>query len=847
MFSKGLGLPVSNTNRRGLLVFAIAGSLLLLFHAAILLELPSYSATPLLSNLVQLGSGLLATSACWFASRRMEKFGRHFWLLVSVGFLLWSAAQGMATYYDSFLHIPLQQPWPSDSLFFLSMAPLLMALFINRENGFEWKQWPRILDLTQVVILAAAVYLFTYGSPDAWQGQSALAKLSWTPESVRDFALFVAFGVSALWTRQRVARSLFGRMAVFFFFYLCGEVPYLYLQATRNLNTGTPWDLGWSFPFLVMVVLASVTTSFPERETAADECPVKKEVSRRWNLIHLASLIFPLLVLLMAAGFAERRLLAAVVLVVVSFACSVGRLIVSDQQQLQAAKALEESNALLNSVFEGTGDALFIKNLEGRYILVNRAFAGLLNLEERQVMGKSARELVDAETAELLDQQDRAVILAGTAKSFEYVVPLNGTPRIFLTQKAPHRDVDGDIVGIIGAVRDITEYREIEGHLRQSQKMEAIGTLAGGVAHDFNNLLTVINGYGSMLSDALASEPKLRGHVDQIQKAAERAMSLTRQLLAFSRKQTIQPGALQLNQVIAGMEKLLHRLIGEDILISTELSKDLGTVLADAGQMEQVILNVAVNARDAMPHGGQLTFATRNVEIQDPIAVANNMAPGRYVEFVVRDTGTGMNLSVQTRLFEPFFTTKPAGKGTGLGLSTVYGILKQTGGNITFTSQPGHGTTFRVYLPRTDSVQSVSASESGKGRNFDGKETVLLVEDDTAVCNLVRAVLSSHGYTVVCPSRPQDAEQLFEQRGGRFDLLLSDVVMPEISGTELAKRLCVRNPAMKVLFMSGYIGDAIVRKGIQAKEVGFLQKPFAPLTLAQKVRQALDGEPVSEK
>lgn len=647
-----------------------------------------------------------------------------------------------------------------------------------------------------------------------------------------------------MWTRQRVARSLYGRLAIFFFFYLCGEIPYLYLQAARDLNTGTPWDLVWSLPFAVATV--SAATAIPARETGdtAPEFPVKKQPSRHWGFVHVASLIFPLLILLMAAGFAERRLPVAVVLVLASFACSVGRLLISDHQQLEAAKALEESNALLKSVFEGTGDALFIKDLEGRYILVNRTFAGLLDLEETQVMGKSANELVDTETAKQLTEQDRAVTEAGTGKSFEYIVPSKSGPRIFLTQKGPHRDANGKIVGVIGVVRDITEYRQIEEHLRQSQKMEAIGTLAGGVAHDFNNLLMVINGYSSILSDSLAAEVKLRGHVDQIQKAAERAISLTRQLLAFSRKQTIQPSALKLNQVISGMEKLLHRLIGENILISTQLAPDLGTVLADAGQMEQVILNLAVNARDAMPEGGQLTFETRNVEFEGSLVSANSMRPGRYVEMAVKDTGIGMDLNVQTRLFEPFFTTKPPGKGTGLGLSTVYGILKQANGSITFTSQPGHGTTFRVYLPRTDSIQANFIAPAETNTGLEGKERVFLVEDDDAVCNLIRAVLTSHGYTVICPPRPQDAEEIFDKHGGRFDLLLSDVVMPEISGTELAKRLCAKNRGMRVLFMSGYIGDAIVRQGIQEKELGFLQKPFAPVTLARKVREVLDGSRV---
>jgi CheY-like chemotaxis protein len=381
----------------------------------------------------------------------------------------------------------------------------------------------------------------------------------------------------------------------------------------------------------------------------------------------------------------------------------------------------------------------------------------------------------------------------------------------------------------------------MEERLRQSQKMEAIGTLAGGVAHDFNNLLMVINGYSSVLSEALSGNHVLRGHADQIFKAGERAASLTRQLLAFSRKQTIQAGKLSLNQVIGGIEKLLRRLIGEHITIATNLASDLGPVFADAGQMEQVILNLAINARDAMPAGGKLTFQTRNVEFGDAIAAANNVKPGRYVEFLVSDTGVGMDLNVQTRLFEPFFTTKPVGKGTGLGLSTVYGILKQSNGYVTFTSQPGRGSTFRLYLPRTDSFQLAESLSIESTASLDGSETVLLVEDDPAVSAFISAVLNSHGYRVLAPKRPQDAEKTFEENQGRVHLLLTDVVMPEISGAELSKRLAARNPQMKLLFMSGYIGDDILRQGIQQQDVPFLQKPFTPLILARKVREVLDG------
>jgi CheY-like chemotaxis protein len=262
--------------------------------------------------------------------------------------------------------------------------------------------------------------------------------------------------------------------------------------------------------------------------------------------------------------------------------------------------------------------------------------------------------------------------------------------------------------------------------------------------------------------------------------------------------------------------------------------------------MEQVILNLAVNARDAMPDGGQLTFETRNVELGDAIARANNLKPGRYIEFLVRDTGQGMALNVQTHLFEPFFTTKPAGKGTGLGLFTVYGIVKQYNGHITFTSQPNRGTTFRIFLPRVDSTQALVAAPAEIDPVQRGQETILLVEDDLAVCELIRAVLAAHGYNVATAVRPGDAEKLFDKIGSRVDLLVSDIVMPDISGTELAKRLVARNPTMKVIFMSGYIGDAIVRSGIREKDVGFLQKPFAPMILVRKIREVLDGTRVRE-
>ena len=841
-------MPGPNTLSPSGRVYLAFALVLFLLHATLLLAAPHYAAAPLLSNLIQIACPILAGFAGLSAARQSKDFAKHFWMLFAAGVFCWALAQTVATYYDSILRASVQEPWPSDIIYFLGMSVPLTILFIDQKRGFERKQWPRLFDLAQVFIIMLAVYLFTFDTPEAWRnGWGTLGRIAWIPETSRDILLLSTFGLGAVLGKIRPARDLYGRMAIFILIYLAGEFPYLYLQATRSLRTGSLWDFAWSVPFLSAVVLAVVP--LPAEATAYSPADETAEAPRspHWVWTHIASLIFPVVVLLMAAGIAEKQLLTAAVLVVLSYGCSVARILLAEQQQQQATRDLEESNALLKSVFEGTGDALFIKDLDGRYVITNQTYADLLGLRRNEIVGKSAYALIDEETAKLLATQDTAVIEEGATKLFEYSVVLDGKAHTFLTTKAPHRDAAGKIVGVIGAVRDVTEFRHMEERLRQSQKMEAIGTLAGGVAHDFNNLLMVISGYSSVLAEALQSDHKLSGHVDQISKAGERAASLTRQLLAFSRKQTIQAAPLHLNQIITGIEKLLHRLIGEDIRIVTRLAQDLGTLLADAGQMEQVILNLAVNARDAMPKGGELVFETRNVELGDSIASANNLKPGRYIEFLVKDTGTGMDLSVQTRLFEPFFTTKPTGKGTGLGLSTVYGILKQVNGHITFTSQPGHGTTFRIFLPRVDSALPAAPRPPETEESLRGRETVLIVEDDASVCELVRSVLDSHGYTVITAALPQDAEMLLDQPDCQpVDLMVSDVVMPGLSGTELASRLTTKNPRLKVLFMSGYIDDAIVRAGIEEKEVAFLQKPFAPMTLVRKVREVLDGTRVSE-
>jgi two-component system, cell cycle sensor histidine kinase and response regulator CckA len=395
-----------------------------------------------------------------------------------------------------------------------------------------------------------------------------------------------------------------------------------------------------------------------------------------------------------------------------------------------------------------------------------------------------------------------------------------------------------------GIIVDITERKQLEVQLQRAGRMEAIGRLAGGIAHDFNNLLTIIKGYTELALNRPGISPELQADVERVEDAAERASTLVRQLLAFSRRQVLQPKLVDLNSIVMGLDKLLRRLMDEGIQMSALPGKDIGTIKADPGQMEQVIMNLVVNARDAMPNGGQLTVETANVELDAAYASEHaTMRPGRYVMLAVSDTGTGMSPETVAHIFEPFYTTKESGRGTGLGLSTAYGIVKQSGGYIWVYSELGHGSTFKVYLPlveqEPESLQPVTPA-SGEQR---GSETILLVEDQPQVRELARMTLSEKGYTVLVTSSPEEAESACARHAG-IHLLLTDLILPGTSGRELAKRLTAQHPKMRVLYMSGYTFSIVAQSGMQngmlEEGVAFLQKPFTPSALSEKVREVLD-------
>jgi len=525
---------------------------------------------------------------------------------------------------------------------------------------------------------------------------------------------------------------------------------------------------------------------------------------------------------------------------------------VTERREAEAALARREAH--FRSLIENAHDLITIVDEQCVIRYHSPSLERLLGLEAAELSGRNALELVHPRDREGALEAFREVASrpGGTAQC-EYRVSTRDGGWKLLETRSTNLLHDPAVEGIVLNAHDVTDRRRAEEglrlseeQLRQSQKMEAVGRLAGGVAHDFNNLLTAIQGNVEML---LLEVPAgtVRDDLMEIKRASTRAASLTRQLLAFSRKQMQAPKVLDVNQVVRELERMLGRVIGEDVQLETALDAPGAVVLADPGQLEQVVLNLAVNARDAMPRGGTLRIETSEVSLSDAEAECYpyHVAPGTYLRLTVSDTGVGMTQEILARVFEPFFTTKGPGKGTGLGLSTVYGIVKQSGGYIWASSEPGQGSTFRVYLPRVsgepEGVETQPHPRSREGTGEGSKGVVLLVEDEEGVRNLSRRILQRSGYTVLAAHGAAEARQLFAGNGGRVDLLLTDVVMPFESGRELAEALRLLQPDLRVVFMSGYTDDALIRHGVLEDRVRLLEKPFEPDGLVRVVQQAMDG------
>ena len=517
-------------------------------------------------------------------------------------------------------------------------------------------------------------------------------------------------------------------------------------------------------------------------------------------------------------------------------------------ERTQAQKALQESEQRYRALAESAQDFIFILDREGNVQYVNSFGAATFGCRQEELIGRNLLEIFPSENSDRQLQRIREVFESGVTLRVDHKAAFPNLDLWLNTQLIPLRNEQGEMTSVLGVSRDITERKRAEEEmatlqeqLRQSQKMEAIGRLAGGIAHDFNNILTVIRGYSELSLMNLKESDPLKTNLAEIQKAAGRASDLTRQLLAFSRRQILEMKLINLNLLVKDLDKMLRRVIGEDIELVTLLAPELESVRADPGQIEQAILNLAVNARDAMPHGGKLIIETGNADLDETYTRTHmGVTPGHYVTFSVSDTGCGMTPEVRERVFEPFFTTKD--QGTGLGLSTVYGIVKQIGGSIWLYSEPGQGTTFKIYLPRV-----AEKADGIPRRNYStdlppGSETILLVEDEPSVRDLASRILRGQGYTVMEAANGHEAMQLLQDQTKKtIHLLLTDMVMPRMGGKELAERLKNLLPGIKILFTSGYTDGAIVHRGVLHPGTHFLQKPFTPVVLARKVREVLDS------
>ena len=813
----------------------IIGAALLLLWAHVLVALTVHSDTAriITCDSLELLAAAVAGAAGIVTARAGRGFARRFWYLVGWTFFAWAGSQAIWTYYD-LVDTPQRFQVPTDVLFFFSFVPLALTLLLETDPARRKIDWQRTLDLVQFGIVLLAAYLYFFYLPARIETpEAAVTRRLAVLFNARNLFLIIGCTLRATLSRSRQVRQLFRRLLAFMVVYSILTSIANLSRLLWNADTGHWTSVGWTIPFTVATILA-MTWRQTEAEPVIEHVP-----NARWALsIHLLPTLIPLTVFFLSSRMMREQTTLASLLMFFSFAVYSARLAVSQERQQRTAIALRDTESRFRLLFAANPHPMWVVDLETlRFLEVNDAAVRRYGYERNEFLGMRLTQIrPHDEVPRLLDS------LADETGIREFGV-------------WKHRCKDGQLVTVevhaepinfagrpamLVLSQDLTERQKLEEQLRQSQKMEAVGTLAGGIAHDFNNLLTVIKGYSCLVLDRVKDDEQLAREVGQIEKAAEKAATLTRQLLAFSRRQVLQPRNIIINNVVLSVDNMLRRVIGEHIEIGNHLAPDLGTVRADPSQIEQVILNLAVNARDAMPTGGRLSFTTSNAVLDETFAREHlGMRPGRFVVLEVSDTGTGMDEETQRHIFEPFFTTKEVGRGTGLGLSTVYGIVKQSEGYITVQSAIGQGTTFRIYLPRVDQPASdAEANESGTRRV--GFETILLVEDEEVVRQLANRILITSGYKVLLASRGDEAEKICIEYDGVIHLLITDVVMPGLNGRDLVDKIAGKRPGMKVLYISGYTEQALQDVDIKSG-VAFLEKPFSPAALQRRVREVLEG------
>jgi PAS domain S-box-containing protein len=503
---------------------------------------------------------------------------------------------------------------------------------------------------------------------------------------------------------------------------------------------------------------------------------------------------------------------------------------------------LKDSKNMLQSIIDNAAAVIYLKNAQGNYILINKQYEVLFQTSNDRIKGKNDYDVFPKDVADSIRKNDRKVIDARRAMEFEEIIPHNGDPHTYFSIKFPLYDAWGVPASVCTISTDITERKKLEAQFQHAQKMEAIGTLTGGIAHDFNNILTIIIGNTELLDAHIDKAHNGAEYLDEIKNAGQRATNLVRHLLTFSRKQIIKPQLVDFNGILKDIEKMLGRIIGEDIFLAIHPAAGLWLVNMDPSQAEQVIMNLAVNARDAMPEGGNLTIKTENIELETGHFHNHDFEnlPGPYIRLTVSDSGIGMDKQTRERAFEPFFTTKEKGRGTGLGLSTVYGIVKQNGGYIWAYSEPGQGTAIKIYLPKgKNDTEQLHHAETVEN-SFTGTETILVVEDDPSLRKLSRMILEKFGYTVLDAKSGSEALKIVRECNCAIQLVLTDVVMPEMNGAELVKQLTRLKPDLKFIYMSGYSENTISFRGLLNSGIDLIEKPFTSQILAGKVRKVLD-------
>jgi PAS domain S-box-containing protein len=812
----------------------LAGTKLLLF------SFPSSLRSDFFALLTDATLALLILIVAWRAARWSRPYARILWWCISFAALIWTLnfiAGAIGLMSDPF-KTAMSARWPSlvISSFPFAIAFTLPLLFSeDRENpGVGWLQ---ALDIAQFgIIVFSAFFVFFYVPSLYVPTDNERFRYLTALHVTRDSFLAAGYFYRGWRSRFPDLRRLHFRMGGFFVIYGLSVVV---LSSTR----GSSWHrlvLGLASDLAPLFLLVTAAT-WKQQEAVigtADAPSRTRTKEERLLWMQALALIMPISVVVLAARLPQRYLRTAWIIVTVSFVCYAARLFMMQRRQVATLGRLAATEEKYSKAFKSSPAAITITRFsDGCHLEVNDRWLQLMNLTREQVIGKTSIELGVFANAEEREKMLAPLRGHGSVRGLNLKVRSRG--RILDTlASAEVIELDGQRL-IIASILDITEFKSLIEQLHHVQKMELVGSLAGGVAHDFNNLLTIITGYAA-LAEKRDLDPELADEIQQIKQAAGKASALTRQLLAFSRRQVLEPRNISLNRVIAEIERLLRRTIGENIQLRTVLAADLGTVHADPVQIEQVVMNLAVNARDAMPDGGKLLFETCNLDLTSPYPQgAFEIPAGRYVMLVITDTGTGIPPEHLDRIFEPFFTTKGVGKGTGLGLSTVYGIVKQSGGYLWAYSHLGAGTTFKICLPRVE-TSADSTRPAQTTENLRGTETVMVVDDDRNVCDLTAKILGQYGYRVITSHSGEEALQRADAFPAEIDLLVTDVIMQNMSGRELARQLKAKRPGLKLLYVSGYSHFSLSgENGVVFPGEMTLPKPFAPSDLAFQARRAL--------